>query len=614
MTNQPSTNPLANLKNIFHNRPEVLKMLDIRELDLESLESDAYIKKQKEKNLYPEPVNFYATGRTGAGKTSLGNALLGSGKVEKPPMKSTGHQDCTDFVGYFTLASNLKYFDLPGAGSNENYENINRVALLLEQIEDEFAEPEIKPIEEFEFHNFSDYQTAGIRKEVITVQEWQSAEYQKVCSADVILYVVAPHQQFTRDDGNYLIDLLKQHKQRHEKDPRIIFALNIHRTKTGEIIPTPQNIEDCKKIIAKIYQKFYPDSLLPIVEIDSRTGKGINQITELICRILPPEKIGNMQQVLKDELKQFAQKERSRRYRQALIYIASRLAITPVDTPLGKGILNEAYGAVCNYGISVFMEEDARLEMDKAFSDWVDEVAAKTKKSRTEAIEVLTETIDGYRTEETEEPDGEEAEYEDVTITEEILDVQPETQQVRRSTAARAGLGVLEGATIPFTGIISAGQWLFTGGKVKDEDLVVNKVHESFDRDSYRNENVLVSKTREVTRTERKFKGMKEKKKKVIKQIPNLVEKMEKVGEKFIQGGYPAVENLLAIGLGIETASKNSSIDLSQNFEQILASGQRQVKTLLGRYEEQVNQLAESNDPDSAEAQIIKILEGAFLS
>ena len=49
MTNQPSPNPLANLKKIFHNRPEVLKMLDIRELDLESLESDAYIREQKKK-------------------------------------------------------------------------------------------------------------------------------------------------------------------------------------------------------------------------------------------------------------------------------------------------------------------------------------------------------------------------------------------------------------------------------------------------------------------------------------------------------------------------------------------------------------------------------------
>jgi tRNA U34 5-carboxymethylaminomethyl modifying GTPase MnmE/TrmE len=322
-----SNNPLTNLKILFQNRPEILKMLDARELDLSGLESEAYVREQKKRKLYPEPVNFYATGRTGAGKTSLGNALLGSGA-----MKATGHQDCTDFVGYFTLASNLQYFDLPGAGSNEDYENINRAALLIEQIEDEFADPEIKPIKEFDFINFSDYETEGIRKETIKVEEWQSQENQRVCSADIILYVVAPHMLLTRDDQKYLADLLKSHKQRYP-NPRIIFALNIHRTPTGEIMPTPQNMEDAKKIISKIYLKFYPDSLPSIVEIDSRTGMGINKITELICQILPPEKIGNMQQVLRDELKQFAQKERSRRYRQTLAYIAARLATYPVDTP-----------------------------------------------------------------------------------------------------------------------------------------------------------------------------------------------------------------------------------------------------------------------------------------
>jgi hypothetical protein len=146
---------------------------------------------------------------------------------------------------------------------------------------------------------------------------------------------------------------------------------------------------------------------------------------------------------------------------------------------------------------------------------------------------------------------------------------------------------------------------------MKEEDIVVNKIHQEFDRDAYKNENVIKAGTRKVTRIEQRFKGMKEQKQTVTEKIPYVVEKMQKVGEKFIQGGYPVVENLLAIGLGIESA--DLSVDLSQNFEQVVELGQKQVKTALSRYEAKINQLAESNDPDLAEAEIIKILEGALL-
>lgn len=49
--------------------------------------------------------------------------------------------DYTDFVGFFSLGTNLRYFDVPGYASKGSYENINRVALLMPQIEDEYSEP-----------------------------------------------------------------------------------------------------------------------------------------------------------------------------------------------------------------------------------------------------------------------------------------------------------------------------------------------------------------------------------------------------------------------------------------------------------------------------------------
>ena len=75
------------------------------------------------------PISLCATGRTGSGKTTLGNRLIGIDYF----MPSTGEQDCTDEVNLFEFPSRLKYFDLPGVASKRNLENYNRAALGIEQ-------------------------------------------------------------------------------------------------------------------------------------------------------------------------------------------------------------------------------------------------------------------------------------------------------------------------------------------------------------------------------------------------------------------------------------------------------------------------------------------------
>ncbi|MBE9145798.1 GTPase family protein [Planktothrix mougeotii] len=623
-----SNNPLQNLKMLFQNRPEVLRMLDARELDLSGLESAAYIREQKKRKLYPEPVNFYATGRTGAGKTSLGNTFLEPGKG-KPPMESHGHQDCTSSVQYFQLASNLRYFDLPGAGSSEEFDNINRASLVIEQITDE--DEKIYPVSKFKVLDFSEYQTKGVQEEVVTVDNWQSSDNQKFVGADVILYVIAPHMQFTREDRKYLRALLKSQTQRHQNQ-KIIFALNIHRTKDGQLKPTPQNLADVRKFITEIYQEFYRNTIPPVVETDSLKGTGISQITELICQILPSEKIGNMQQVLKDELKEVAKKERSYRYREALIYIASRLATERVDTPLGKGILNEAYAAVCDYGISIFLEEDARAEMEKELYQLVDEFAAQTKTSRAKAIETMVDVVE-YKQEKEEIIAGWDQEYKDVEVPDVEIDYREKTQsrvetvdagrsagRIAGGTAvgALAGLGGLAaglmglaaaGVTVATGGLAAPLAAAVIGGAVTGGAMGAKKQTKQITV----NEDVIEPVVKKVTKMEKRLAGMKARKQEVIKDVPYIVPKLKKVGEEFIQGGYPVVENLLAIGLGIESANSSADKQNNFNFEDAVKSGQQQVKAALSRYRDRINQLAESNDPDVAEAEIIKILTGALL-
>src|SRR5947207_3393365 len=76
-------------------------------------------------------LHVVATGRTGSGKTTIGNRLLGVDYF-----LSHGGQDCTREVNLVRFPGGLSYADLPGACSDDQLENFNRVSLGLAQVPD----------------------------------------------------------------------------------------------------------------------------------------------------------------------------------------------------------------------------------------------------------------------------------------------------------------------------------------------------------------------------------------------------------------------------------------------------------------------------------------------
>ena len=122
---------------------------------------------------------------------------------------------------------------------------------------------------------------------------------------------------------------------------------------------------------------------------------------------------------------------------------------------------------------------------------------------------------------------------------------------------------------------------------------------------------MFIPRTKEVTRNEQRSVNIKERKAKVMEMVYNVVEKEQVVGKNYLQGGYPVVENLLAIGLGIEKAE--SSKGLLEDFEAIVRSGRIEVQSLLGRYKDMINELAVKSDPATAEEQIIRMLNNVLL-
>jgi predicted GTPase len=588
------------LKSLFQDRPEVLRMLDLRELDFSELEGQ-----QRKRRFFPEPVNLYATGRTRAGKSSLGNSLFG-----RTVFLTTGHLDCTKTVQFFRMAGNLRYFDLPGAGSSEQSENINRAALLVPQLDD--PDEDMIPVTELDIFDFSQNQQGEPVLEKLTVKHWQSPENQNFVAPDVILYVIAPHEGVGRDDRRYLTALLKSQKESGNKN-KVIFALNIHRNTDRTMKATPQNIEYAKKLITEAYQKLYSGTP-PIVEINALKGTGVNQITEFMCKFLPLHKISNMQQVLQDELKQFAEKERSRRYRQTLVYIASRLATYTVDTQLGnQNLLQEAYAAVCNYGVMIFRQQEVLAKAEKEFYNLVGNVAAQAKISREEAIKVveqITEEKELKQTIVTQKPKFEEKEVEEThTIYVENTESRQESythgDDVGGGAFFGAGVGTAVAAVASFFIPIAAPIFLgaaalgAAGGAAAGTGRRTKTV----------TENVMKPAKNVVKRMQRDLVGFDEEKQEIVTGTYQAVvgQRENVVGKKAKQGGYPVVEDLLAIGLGLELA--NPSIDLQKKFPTVVENGRKQVQAKLVRYKDQINQLAESGNPDKAEQEIIGILK-----
>lgn len=214
-------------------------------------------------------LNIFVTGRTGSGKTTLGNQLIGIDYFT-----STGHQDCTQEINLIDFPIGLRYIDLPGVCSDDKLENYNRVALQLEQIEDfpkidhltiaKYCNGDIPQQQHFNLSDFKQFQL----------------------KPDIIFYLIAPDKQFTRADRAYLRALLKHYTQ-------VIYVFNMFVNKQNEkvILATDENIIDAIMKVIEVHTSVLGNTHQPIIAgCNCWTGEGISELVMVTHQMLGEER------------------------------------------------------------------------------------------------------------------------------------------------------------------------------------------------------------------------------------------------------------------------------------------------------------------------------------
>lgn len=217
-------------------------------------------------------VRIGVTGRTSSGKSTLGNRLVGSDHF----LKSDGHINCTDQVSIIRFSSRLEYMDLPGVSSSDRLENYNRAALGMPQVADW---PQTDTLTTVTYTGDSHSQ-----EEHLPVKQLSQSQLQP----DILLYLVAPHQNLGYSDAKYMLDLLQ-----HYGSERVIFVLNLFTTQTNThiAVSTPQNITDAKDFISKAFQAAGLDSAYcKLVEVNCWSGEGLLELVDSLHSTVDEQK------------------------------------------------------------------------------------------------------------------------------------------------------------------------------------------------------------------------------------------------------------------------------------------------------------------------------------
>lgn len=556
----PDRAALDRLRSLFDDRPDLLRVLTLG--DAESQQVVGALR--EDGGLFAERSAAWAAGRTGSGKTSLGNTFFGSDR-----MASTGHTDCTFEIGLVELPSGLSFVDTPGGGSNEEYENHARLALGLPQLDEDTKDS-------VTLRAFAPPGAAGpaFVDEVVPRAGWagRSATFRP----DVVVFFVAPHFGVMRPDRHYLQDVLRTHPS------KVVVALNLFRGPDGSLRYTPQNLEDAHKAVAAVIERVVePGSPRPrVVEIDAKSGSGVDELIAAVCAVLPPDRIGTLEAVLRDELRPRARRERDHAFLRSLHGVATRLARAQVDQQaFGQDMLELAAVAVAEFAVATYAEA--------AESVLPGDLADRAGAVRAERTETLTTTDVVTRKRDI-------VERRPIIVSKTRNVVEKRTRTVTRQDRVEQGFG----KAVAALGRAAYGhlETAARGGSQAEHDTVNRRLHRELNPTVSRDELEEYDVPHVIT--EQVVDGYTDKVVDTVDAVASLTER--EVGTKAHRGGADAVALLLGVGHGVRDhileagpGAVETSIDaaaerveavlapLAEQLERLLAAGDERAATAL---------------------------------
>jgi len=263
---------------------------------------------------FGRPVNFYVTGRTGAGKSETCNRFLNVNK--------TGSFDTSKGISHLGFGTGLSLFDLPGHAGDPRLENINRVALglpLVEIPEDSSYDDELNdnPFDYFKY--IPDLKEPKTEK--IKIEDWAKFSSTHNLNSDLILFVIrlGVDSTFLQPDERYIGDIISHLKNKNLLN-NIIFLINVDEEKKKVEI---SDIERVKLKIEKVYLAKLKDKTVPtFFTVNSRSGYGFEELIKFMCRRMPIEAIGQIKEIFSKDY----QNEVEKNLIERLLYVSGIVA------------------------------------------------------------------------------------------------------------------------------------------------------------------------------------------------------------------------------------------------------------------------------------------------
>jgi hypothetical protein len=310
----------------------------------------------------PDPAGrrgllIVATGKTGAGKSTLGNLLVGVDDV----LRSTGYVDCTDSLGIIRFERGLAYADLPGVASKDAYENLNRAVLGLPQ------SPEWPAAEQVRRLIFDGPVPAA--DEVVPLEEVR-------LMPDLVLFLVATHTQIGRSENAYLRDLLAAYGPQ-----RIVFVLNRFGTDAAD----GAAVEDIRSRLSEAYAALATEPV--VVTMDCQRGDGLARLLRVIRTVLGEGRAEALEAALDYQHARIADVVRAGVEEKVVSLAAHASAYTPADQDDATKSLTAAVDVLASYVEALSGRTGLwSATLEAAFSGRAESVIAKACDQVTEPI------------------------------------------------------------------------------------------------------------------------------------------------------------------------------------------------------------------------------------